>query len=157
MTNKKIARTPKGRKRPTAKARISPAPHRGAHAETPLPNGLIAMAAARAGITVPEVVAALKEPADAADPRIPPPLSREDRIAGEERDRVTAAIGPRLRRISDIIAERVAVASDNLDFEVMHDLAEALSDVWHIRWELGVLNTRQDDDEACERAAGGAS
>jgi hypothetical protein len=61
MAQRKIARTTKGRKRPTEKAtrrtvpRVekpgkSPAPQGGARAETPLPEGLVERAAERAGI-----------------------------------------------------------------------------------------------------------
>jgi hypothetical protein len=170
MTNKKISRTTKGRKRPTEKAtrptvrRIekpsksparhgvamknpgqSPAPHGGAPvAETPLPEGLVERAAERAGVS------------------IPPPLSPEAIAEGETRDRMAETFAPRLRRACDLLAERVAVAADNHDYYVMHELASVLSELWHIRWELGVLPPRAEETsiaagDKCEQAAGGAA
>src|SRR5688572_21288129 len=94
---KKIAHSKRAPKRPTKTA------------ETPLPNGLIAMAAARAGITTPELEACLRDAPDAPDPRIPPHLDPVVEAAEEaERARIVAAIGPRLVLACDQLGEEIA-------------------------------------------------
>jgi hypothetical protein len=114
--------------------KVSRSKKHGRGTEAPLPAGEIARAAARIGI--------------------PPQDLARQRIADAERDKFEAAVGPSLRRASDLLAERVAVASDNHDYDGMHELAAALADVFNARWSLGVLTVKADEGE---QASGGAS
>lgn len=68
------------------------------------------------------------------------------------RDRTVSAlaqtIGDLVVQVSDIIAERIAGATESQDYELAQDLSEALLRAWKIRWELGVFG---EDSAAGDR------
>jgi hypothetical protein len=159
---KKIAHSKRAPKRRTNKHQnsgkaVEQRPARSKAGETPLPSGLIAMAAARAGITTPELEACLRIP-----PRIDPAV-----VAAEEaeRARIAAAIGPRLVLACDQLGEEIAAIADSAGGAGRggddHNVVDVLLNLWKIRWELlltpNAVVKADEDDDSDEQATDGAA